>query len=135
MKHARVFSIKDPVFKTEPLFVLGCSQKALCRYLKRKHKLVLHPQDVDVGVNGQMYTFARPPWRVVWTKRIPTKPAHVGVLLHEIFHLVTRISSDKGIPIHSQLSTGEFGDESAAYLFEFFAVASLKRLSHRKRSK
>jgi hypothetical protein len=40
-----------------------------------------------------MFTFTdrpRPPWRIVWSAR-----AHVPTLLHEVFHLVTRICADK----------------------------------------
>lgn len=116
----RVFTVIEPVFKTEPLFVLDCSHEAFARFMKRHHKL---DAGLDIGQLGQMFTFSDPTFRVIWTKRLDA-PA----VLHEVFHLVTRICHDRGVSIRARTGDGELGDETAAYLFEFFAKAVLRRL-------
>lgn len=116
----KVFQVSDPVFKTEPLFIVGCSFDQLSRYMKRRHWPSVGE---DEGSIGTMFTFDRAPWRVIWVK----KP-DLALVMHEIFHLVTRICQDKGIPIKAHIENGDCGDEAAAYLFEHFARAALRRL-------
>lgn len=120
----RVFTIKDPCFKTEPLFIVGCSHAQLDRYMRRRFHV---EAGIDAQQCGQMFTFQQAPWRVVWVKTKPTSAVTLGVLLHEIFHLVTRICQDKGIAIKAQIEDG-FGDEPAAYLFEMFSVQAIRKL-------
>lgn len=120
----RVFTLAEPVFKTEPLFVLGCSHAKLGAYLGRRFRCDV---GLDAGQCGQMFTFDRSPWRVVWTKRLD-----VGSALHECFHLVTRICQDKGIPIRAFDERNEFGDETAAYLYEFFGAHMVRRMGYRR---
>jgi hypothetical protein len=115
-----VFSAKEPVFKTEPLFVLGCPHDVFARYMKRRFGLEV---DDSRGAIGTMYTFQRDPQRVIWTLKLDA-----AEVLHEVFHLVTRICHDKGVPIVAHHPNGDNGDETAAYLFEFFARAALRRL-------
>jgi hypothetical protein len=111
------FQVTDALFKTSPLFVLDCSHATLDAYLRRRFHL---DAGEDVQQAGQMFTFAAPPWRVVWVAQAPHDLPTLAILLHEIVHLVTRICQDKGVPIKAQIAEG-FGDETAAYLFEFFA--------------
>jgi hypothetical protein len=120
----RVFSIKDPCFKTEPLFIIGCTHAQLDRYMRRRFHMSAGLDDQQCG---QMFTFRQAPWRVVWVKTLPSNPATLGILLHEIVHLVTRILQDKGITIKAQTEDG-IGDEPAAYLFEMFAVHAMRKL-------
>jgi len=120
-----VFKVDDPVFKTKPLFVLGCSYPELAAYLHGRYRINLKPEE---GICGIMLTFARPPWRVVWVERISKRPKDLGPLLHELFHLVTRICGDKSVPIYHHITTGECGDETAAYLYEYFADHCLRRI-------
>lgn len=115
-----MFSVEEPVFKTEPLFVLGCSHESFVRYMKRRFGLEVDESHGQIGV---MYTFQRDPCRVVWTEKLDAPP-----VLHEVFHLVTRICHDKGVPIVAHHPNGDNGDETAAYLFEFFAATALRRL-------
>lgn len=116
----RRFSIEEHVFKTEPLFLLGCDHATAARYLKRAYHLTLDAYD---GQLGTMYTFPRAPHRIVWCETLA-----VGPVLHEVFHLVTRICQDKGVPIVAHHPDGTNGDEPAAYLFEFFAQRVLRRI-------
>lgn len=116
----RVFKITEPVFKTEPLFVADCTYAQMRSYLNRRFRLKIE-EDGDQTC-GRMFTFGVPPWRVVWVRR----SRETVVLTHEIFHLVTRICQDKGIPIIAHHPNGDNGDEPAAYLLEFFLTAAIK---------
>ena len=122
----KIFTVEEPAFKIEPLFVLGAEPDQLRAYVRRRG------WSVDLGpigerhqtpLAGSLFTFDRVPWRVVWTRKLDA-----GVALHETFHLVTRICHDRGIPIRAYDERGDHGDETAAYLFEFFAKAVLRRL-------
>ena len=116
----RRFTVTEPVFKVEPLFLLGCSFESLKHYMHDRYR-----QDVGIyeGQLGTMFTFDKAPYRVIWTERLDR-----AVVLHEVFHLVTRICSDRGIVIRAHDEQGNCGDETAAFLFEFFARAVLRRL-------
>ena len=117
------FQIDDPIFKTTPLFVMACSFDAFARYMRTHFKI--HDVGLNVQQAGQMFTFGGS-LRVVWVQHRPDTARRLGVLLHEIFHLVTRICQDKGIPIKAQIEEGP-GDETAAYLFDFFAREAFRR--------
>jgi hypothetical protein len=123
------FTVEDDLFKTCPLFIVGCSHHALNVYL-RKHFRV--NAGLDDGQTGQMLTYRQAPWRVVWVRDKPHNARSFGVLMHETFHLVTRICQDKGVPIVAQVEHGN-GDETAAYLFDFFSRALVRKLRLRVR--
>lgn len=125
----RVFSVAEDVFKTEPMFILGCSHSAMATYLERRFKVTIDPSE---GQAGQMFTFGCAPWRVVWVEDLPRTLPQLALLFHEVFHLVTRICQDKGVPIKAQTAEG-FGDEPAAYLYEFFALRVMSKLRVRVR--
>lgn len=116
----KVFTVTDPVFKTEPLFVIGCTHADLGRYLKQRFHVTVGD---DAGQCGQMLTFSKAPWRVVWSRE-----RCIGTLLHEVFHLTTRICHDKGVPIRAITGDDENGDETAAYLYEFFVTSALRKV-------
>ena len=120
------FQIDDPIFKTKPLFVMNCTHPQLDRYLKKHFHM---SAGLDCNQHGQMFTFERAPdptLRIVWVQHTPTTPERLGTLLHEIFHLTTRICQDKGVPIKAQIDEGN-GDETAAYLFDYFAREACRR--------
>lgn len=118
--------VHEPVFKIEPVFVLGAEPDQLRQLARRRRWRVdfgaIGERD-QTPLAGSLFTFDRVPWRVVWTRRLD-----VAVALHETFHLVTRICYDRGIPIRAYDERGEHGDETAAYLFEFFAKAVVRRV-------
>jgi hypothetical protein len=118
----KVFTVSEPIFKTETLFVLDCSFQAFESHLKRRYRM-----DVGeyIGQCGQMFTFTgKAPWRCVWASS-----RQAPIVLHEVFHLVTRICEDKGVMIKAHVEHGESGDETAAYLFEYFVRSLWKRLT------
>lgn len=115
----RIFTVEEPIFKTATLFVVDCSFDVFAAHLKRRYRM---ETGEFMGQVGQMFTFQKPPFRVVWTAT-----RDMAVLLHETFHLVTRVCEDRGIPIKAHGEHGDSQDEPAAFLFEFFARALLKR--------
>ena len=121
----KVFTVVDPVFKTEPLFVGNCTADEATVYLHKRFKV---SADIPHNLGGTMLTFQRPPWRVIWVRRMSRSPSDLCVLLHEVFHLVTRICADRGIPLVAHHPDGTNGDEPAAYLFEFFTHSALKKV-------
>lgn len=122
----KVFKITDPIFKTEPLFIGNCSYQQMTNYLRKNFNI---HQDGDApGIMGRMLTFRTAPYRVVYVKKFAKSGEYLGAMVHEIFHLVTRVCEDKGIPIYSHISTGECGDEAAAYLLEFYLNNALKKI-------
>lgn len=121
----KVFTVKEPAFKIEPLFVLGAHpDQVRALFVRRKFKVDLGSlgERHQTPLAGSMLTFDRVPWRVVWTLKMD-----IAVALHETFHLVTRICHDRGVPIRAYDERGDHGDETAAYLFEFFAREVVKR--------
>jgi hypothetical protein len=125
----RVFTVNDPVFKTEPLFVLGCTHDELAAYLQRRFDVAIDVEPRGEQLAGRMFTFSCAPWRVVWVRRRDD----LSVAIHECFHLVTRICDDRGIPIRAHDERGDNADEAAAYLLEFFTTALLRKLKIRNR--
>lgn len=121
----KTFTIVEPVFKTEPLFIGNCTRDEAKQYLSQRFKV---GADIPVDCGGTMLTYGCAPWRVVWVQKMSRDPRHLCVVLHEIFHLVTRICADRGIPIVAHHPDGMNGDETAAYLFEFFARAALRKM-------
>lgn len=125
-----VFTVKDPVYKTEPLFVLDCPHAELAAYLQRRFDVAIDGEgEKGDQLAGQMLTFGCAPWRVVWVRRRQDLPAAI----HECFHLVTRICADRGIPIRAHDERGDNADEPAAYLLEFFVTAIFEKLHRRVR--
>ena len=115
------FKITDPVLKTEPLFILNCSYNELRHYLIKNFNCDVSEESDNGGeVLGKMITYSVDPRRVVYIRDFNFKTEDWGIVAHEIFHLVTRICQDKGIPIVSHINPRECGDEAAAYLYEFF---------------
>jgi hypothetical protein len=121
----KAFYVSNPLFKTETLFVFGCTHEKLARYIKRKFGIRVTAVE---GLDGSMLKFDRFPWFVIWLRQLPVDSITLGVLFHEIFHLVTEICGDVDIPIIHHIDSGARGDEAAAYMCEFFTRESLRRL-------
>lgn len=120
----RTFTIDEPVFKTNPLFIVDCTYAEMTAYVKKRFRATVQP--APDGVIGTVLTFDVRPWRIVWIERATRRD--IPILLHEVFHLVTRICADKGVPIVAHHPTGENGDETAAYLLEFFMARLMRRM-------
>jgi len=116
----KIIKIKDDIFKTETLFILDCSPEEANCYLKKignKDFIDEHDENIDGElIKDSRYNVER----IIWVRSFSrTRPS---ILIHEIFHLVIRICTDKGIPVSSD------GDETGAYLMEFYVRKILKEL-------
>ncbi len=107
------FIVSDPLFKTEVLFVMNCTHGEMCGYIWKQYRAKVEPSDDCIGM---MLTFIKAPWRVVWVESARRK----DVLVHELFHLVTRVCQDKQVPVVAHHEDGANGDETAAYLIELY---------------
>ncbi len=115
----KIWTVDDPVFKTAALFVVGCEFPKFHTYMQKRWR---YEAGEDAGQIGQMFTLKKTPHRVVWSRT-----GDPAVVVHEIFHLVTRICQDRGIPIYAYDEKGN-GDEAAAFLMEFFTRIALRKL-------
>lgn len=118
----RVFSIEDPVFKCEPVFITDCSYEEMRQWIRKRWPQITIDEAPEFYA-GTMFTFECPPWRLVYVRR----SRELGVWVHEILHLVTRICQDKGIPIVRKHPNGDSGDETVAYMMEFYIEGILKK--------
>lgn len=119
----KVFIIKEEVFKTEILFVCDCDNNEFVKYFNKRFNKKI---EVDKYVIGTVIKVDNNYFRVVWSKDFKKK--NLPEIIHELFHLVVRILEDKGVPIKANIETGECGDETAAYLLEFYVEKILKKL-------
>jgi hypothetical protein len=126
----KIFHIEEKVFKTEPLIIYNCSYEKLYQFLMKKYKVELKKDD-NPG-SATMLDFDKSPWRVLWFKELKNKSEDLGEIVHEIFHLVVKICEDKQVPIISYIQTGECGDETGAYLIDFFFREIYKKIYNKK---
>jgi hypothetical protein len=115
MKFKNEIIIKDDVFKTEVLFIFNCSQKEFQRRVKRYG---IEETGIDNYTSGTVIHAKQRFFRIVWVKKFSKN--YLSEFIHELFHLVVRICDDKGVPIKANIEMGECGDETAAYLMEFY---------------
>jgi hypothetical protein len=124
-KKSSEFIVSDDIFKTSVLFIFNCNA---ADFQARAKKCGVEWKcgeyvcgTVVPGGDGQFF-------RIVWVEKVSLKPEDIGTLAHEIAHLVVRICADKGVPICSNIQTGECGDETFAYLTEFYMIQCLSRV-------
>lgn len=115
------FIIKEDVFKTVCLFIFNCNED---EYVEELKKYGIKENKVGEYVCGSVVKLGDKFFRIIWVENAKNKEE----LMHEIFHLVIRICFDKGVPIRANIETGECGDETAAYLMEFYVKKILEKL-------
>lgn len=108
--------IEDNVHKVQVTFIYNCSIKKANEVL-RKMK-VPEREMIPEGecIAGTLRRDRSGRYRIVYIEDIK----QVGEVIHEIFHLVVRICEDKGVTIRGNFEDGTVGDESAAYMMEFY---------------
>lgn len=119
------FKIEDKMFKTEPLFLYNCTAAAAEVYLRTHYRV---KEEINPTATGTVLTLEKAPWRIVWLRHLSKKPEDLGTLVHELTHLAVRICRDKGIPIVANIQTGECGDETVAYIMDYFFREVIKKL-------
>ena len=117
------FIIKERTFKTRTLFVLNCGFKEFAKIVK---SYGIEVENLGKFINGMVLSSNDNKYffRTIWYE----DAKDFGGLIHEVFHLVVRICDDKGVPIKAHIETGQCGDETAAYLLEFYTNEVFKKL-------
>lgn len=118
----KLFKIECHVFKFDVLIVSNCTYEELRNYLKTSYRCHIDEKPGDFTI-GTVLTFDRNPYRVLWTHKWEDK----ACLIHELFHLTTRVCYDRGIKIKASDNDGSPDDEAAAYLMEFLYLQCSKR--------
>lgn len=135
-----VVLIREEVFKVTTRFLVNCTRDEGNCYLKKIYGVEnAIPKDCD----GTMLSFnleskhrVEKAERVIWIDRFnPKNPEDLGVLGHEVFHLVVRICEWKQVPIVANHPNGDCGDETAAYLLDYYISEFLKGYGKRKQKK
>lgn len=131
---ARMFVVTEQLFKVETLFIVGCDYAAMAKYLNRRYKTQVAEDAIadrrGGKILGTLLTFGIPPWRVVYLRNY-----EIPIMVHELLHLVTRVLQDRGIGVVSHYPNDDLGDETAAYMLEFYTVAVIQALGYGARPK
>lgn len=116
----KIFEVRENVYKTHTLFITNCSQAEFVRIAKKYNKHLEEFDDYTCGcvVQDPSGNF----FRIVYIQSFDKTAGSLGIISHELFHLVVRICSDKGV----RVSVGS--DEAAAYLYEFYMFECVKHL-------
>lgn len=117
------FKIVNPIFKSETLFCLGFTLKEFKKEMKK------YNYDYDISspdIAGTTFSIRQKGfrYRVVWFE----DSKDIAGIVHEVVHLCVRICEDKGVPIKAHIETGECGDETFAYMVEFYLNEVIKKI-------
>lgn len=122
------FEVEDLVFNSDVWFFANYSGEELKVKLK---KLLNNVNDVDIGndienYSGNHIVIANDKdqsiQRIVWVKEFLWNIEDIGIVAHEVLHLVLRILKDRLVPI------GGEDNETISYLYEYYFTRILKRL-------
>lgn len=126
----KIFTVPNPVFKCNVLFICGYTIKELEKELKKRKVTDFKSEDLEDATGSQL-TFENAKGnklRVLWVESFDTSIGSIGVAVHEIFHLVIRICDDKNVPIVRE----NCADETAAYLQDYYFRAYYSELTGKK---
>jgi len=116
---ATIIKINDKIFKTRVVVIANCNPKECNEELKgMKNKYFV--EDKDSNLAGRLVQANHGLWRILYMPTLNLRQESRGVLAHELFHLVVRICEDKGVPITANIQTGQCGDETGAYMLEYY---------------
>lgn len=129
----RVIRVKDPIYRRQVEFVINASHERYRAHVKRTYDVELESEHWDVA--GMLQTFESEKGSkitcVVWINRFePAKYyTDMGVLCHEIQHLVFKVMRDKDVRASRE------SEEAWAYLYEFYINSFLEAYVHKKKRK
>jgi len=122
------FIITDKVFLTEVLFFVNCKLEELGEKGKKWGLKKRDFKDFDKDVVGMAIEPKKRFFRIIWLRRFSGRVRDIGLLSHEIFHLVIDILENKEVGIKAIRKKGNQGDETGAYLMGFYLKEALKFL-------
>ena len=110
----------DKLFKARVNVICNCTPDECNKYLKKKKNKYLLPVDFHKNTSGIVLRGNHGMFRIIYLPKFNLTQEYRATLVHELFHLVVRISEDKGVPIISNIQTGQVGDETSAYMLEYY---------------
>lgn len=119
-----ILTINEKVFQTQIVIIGNASEKEANKYLKSIKNPYLIEEEQNMA--ARLVKTKLEIYRILYIKDLSKK--NIPKLSHEIFHLVVRICEDKGVPIVPNIHTGHCGDETAAYLMEFYMDQVLSKI-------
>lgn len=131
----KIISFDDKLFKARVHFICNCTPEECNNYLKKKkNKYLLHDNFTE-NMTGTVIPANHGMYRIVYLPKFNLGQEMRATLVHELFHLVVRMCGDKGVPIISNIQTGQVGDETGAYMLEYYyneIVEQFKKATARK---
>lgn len=124
----KIIKIINDIFKLEILVVANCTTKEANKYLKKIDNKWFIECDTRDTV-GQLVRAFHGQYRIIYLEKLNKSQQSRAELVHELFHLVIRICDDKGVPNVPNIHTGHCGDETGAYLIEYYYNEIMKRLN------
>jgi len=123
-------TIKNEIFNRDLLVLANCSVQEADKYLTKigsKH-FIGDEQRARVKVAGKLIPTTADYYNCAYVAKLDKKIENQGTLIHELFHFIVRLCEDKGVPIISNIQTGEVGDETAAYLMNYYYEAIMSKV-------
>ena len=128
------FTVDDPIFKTETLFLLGYDNTAMAKEMIKRGAYDFNAEELQNSTGAQLvvreYTDDKKRFyksvRVVWVESWGKTPECIGVIAHEIFHLVITICSFKEVHVNEE------DNETGAYLMDFYMRQAMGHLLNKK---
>ena len=120
--------LKEPIFKTETLYLIGYSHEELSKELEKRGLEI--DKDYFKNADGGAITEMDldEPLRCIWIRDSKITPELLGTLAHEITHHVLRILDWKGIPVTVQYNA----DETMAYLVDYYMRNAISLITGNK---
>lgn len=130
-----LIKIENKLFKANVYFISNCTPDECRSFLKKKNNKYSLEPSFGSNMAGTIIRANNGLYRIIYMPKFNLGQESRGTLIHELFHLVVRLSEDKGLPIVSNIQTGQVGDETSAYMIEYYyneIVEQFKKATARK---
>lgn len=127
----KIIKIREDVFETEITIFYNCSYQEFSKKVKQQFNVVLNESDETITISGQCFNYfnnkSGKSLRFIFLEKLNKSPKFIGILTHELFHMVVRVLDDKGVPIVRNVEN-KSGDETGSYLLESYLVKVLNKI-------
>ncbi len=125
----KIFTIKEKVFNTECLFIIGKREETK-NYLKKRYNCNMGP-DLDDRVEGRSLSWDVEPWNFIWIKETKDKERIINVISHELFHFIINECVSRRMYLGDKNKDGVCDSEPGAYLYGYYAGEVYKKLNNK----
>lgn len=123
----KTFTIYNRLYNVDLIVVINCSFVDMKKFLLKK-------KDIDFKVSADSLNSAAGSYysidhteKLIYIPKLGRDPISISNLVHELFHHVTEVFHERGVPIKAY-SEGNRADEAAAYLLGFYTREALKAI-------